>query len=428
METKLKKYFPMIREREEVLADITENEILHTRYKNWNPNQQEAFLDICTGVRGMKFLYDAIFKEIMNPEYVPERFNDFLSCMLCQRVKVLKILPGDSTRIADETSLLIMDIVVELEDGSIANIEMQKIGYLFPGQRCACYSSDLLLRQYKRVRGEAGKKFSYRNIKSVYTIVLFEKSPREFHWYPDVYYHFFEQRSNTGLELELLQKYLFIPLDIFRKSQQNRGITERRDAWLTLLSCDEPEKIIELIKKYPAFRDIYRECYEMCQNTERVMDMFSEELYELDRNTVQYMIDEQQETIDAQEEKLNAQKEEIDTQKQRLNAQKEEIDTQKQRLNAQKEKIDTQKQRLNAQKEEIDTQKQKLNAQKEEIDTQKHKLNAQKAEIDKFQKDYEEKLKGTVKILCDLQISESEIITKICGLYQITEEEARKYL
>ena len=85
---------------------------------------------------------------------MPERFNDFLSCLPVERVKVLKILPGDSTRIADETSLLITDIVVELEDGSIANVEMQKIGYLFPGQRCACYSADLLLRQYKRVRGE----------------------------------------------------------------------------------------------------------------------------------------------------------------------------------------------------------------------------------------------------------------------------------
>ncbi len=84
---------------------------------------------------------------------MPERFNDFLSCLLGERVKVLKILPGDSTRIADETSLLITDIVVELEDGSIANVEMQKIGYLFPGQRCACYSADLLLRQYKWVWG-----------------------------------------------------------------------------------------------------------------------------------------------------------------------------------------------------------------------------------------------------------------------------------
>ena len=49
-------------------------------------------------------------------------------------------------------SLLVTDIVVEFEDGGLADIEIQKIGYAFPGERSACYSADLLLRQYKRVR------------------------------------------------------------------------------------------------------------------------------------------------------------------------------------------------------------------------------------------------------------------------------------
>ena len=53
-----------------------------------------------------------------------------------------------------------MDIVVELEDHSIANVEVQKIGYKFSGQRSACYSADLLLRQYKRVRGERGRRLA----------------------------------------------------------------------------------------------------------------------------------------------------------------------------------------------------------------------------------------------------------------------------
>lgn len=192
MVTSLKEYFPKVREREEVLAEIAKSEALRTRFDGWMSEQQEEFLNICTGVKGLKLLYDGFFKEVMNPEYVPERFNDFLFGLLGQRVRVVKVLPGDSTRIADESSLLIMDIVVELEDGSIANVEMQKIGYLFPGQRSACYSADLLLRQYKRVRNEKQKKFSCRDIKSVYTIVLFEKSPREFHNYPDTCYHFFE--------------------------------------------------------------------------------------------------------------------------------------------------------------------------------------------------------------------------------------------
>lgn len=87
-----------------------------------------------------------------------------------------------------------MDIVVELEDGSIANVEVQKIGYVFPGQRSACYSADLLLRQYKRLKGEKGKKFSYRDIKKVYTIVFFERSTKEFHKHKDLYCHRMKQK------------------------------------------------------------------------------------------------------------------------------------------------------------------------------------------------------------------------------------------
>lgn len=74
------------------------------------------------------------------------------------------------------------------------------------------------------------------------------------------------------------------------------------DAWLTFLSVDEPEMIIKLIEVYPQFRKYYEEIYELCRNTEKVMNMFSKELQELDRNTVQYMIDEMQEVIDAQKE------------------------------------------------------------------------------------------------------------------------------
>lgn len=107
----------------------------------------------------------------------------------------------------------------EDEDGSIANVEVQKIGYLFPGERSACYSADMLLRQYKRVRRELGKKFHYRDIKKVYTIVLFEKSNSVFKSFSkDIYIHRFQQQSDSGIELNLLQEYTFICLDIFDTS------------------------------------------------------------------------------------------------------------------------------------------------------------------------------------------------------------------
>ena len=103
----------------------------------------------------------------------------------------------------------------------------------------------------------------------------------------------------------MLQKYLFIPLDIFRENKQNRDIKAKRDAWLTLFSDDDPDVIIELIEEYPEFRQIYEEAYEICLNVERVMDMFSKELYELDKNTVQYMIDEQEQKIDEMQKTID---------------------------------------------------------------------------------------------------------------------------
>lgn len=312
MTTKLNHYFPMIRERQDILSEICKNSALQTQFHSWTPKQQEEFLNLCTGVRGLKLLYDGFFKEIMNPEYAPERLNDFLTHMLRQEVRILKVLPGDSTRIADESSLLIMDIVVELEDRSIANIEMQKIGYLFPGQRSACYSADLLLRQYKRIRGESDDNFSYRDIKNVYTIVLFEKSPKIFDSYTHEHYHFFEQKSDTGLKMELLQKYLFIPLDIFQKSQHNKDINNKADAWLTLFSSDDPDTVIALCTAYPDFRKIYEEAYTICRNVERVMNMFSEELAILDRNTVKYMMDEMQSEIDGMQNELERKQAVID--------------------------------------------------------------------------------------------------------------------
>ena len=342
--SKLKQYFPMIREREDIKQEIYENPKLLEKYREWDEEQQEEFLDYCTGVKGVKILYDAFFKEIMNPENAPERLNELLSLLLGQSVTIKRVLPGDSTRLADEQSLLIMDILVELADTSLANVEVQKIGYRFPGQRSACYSSDLLLRQYKRVKGEKKKAFSYKDIKSVYTIVFFETSIKEFHEYPQNYIHKFKQQSDTGLELELLQKYVFIPLDIFRTIYHNnvksngKNSANRRwnktEAWLTFLSTDEPEIIIELIRQYPEFKEMYEEIYVMCQNVEKVMEMFSKELIQLDRNTVQYMIDEMQDTIDVQKEKIDTQKEELEAKQETIDSQQATIDTQKEELEA----------------------------------------------------------------------------------------------
>lgn len=125
MTSKLKDYFPMIRSREEILKEIQDNIKLTEKFYSWRESERQEFLDFCTGIRGVKILYDSFFKEIMNPETVPERLEDFLSVLLQRKVKIVDILPGDSSRIADEQSLLILDILVRFEDGTYCNVEVK---------------------------------------------------------------------------------------------------------------------------------------------------------------------------------------------------------------------------------------------------------------------------------------------------------------
>ena len=318
MKTKLQQYFPMIRTKEEIIREIDADVKLTEKFYSWKEEYRQEFLELCTGVRGVKMLYDSFFKEIMNPETVPERLEEFLSILLNRKVKIVEVLPGDANRIADEQSLLIMDILVRFEDGTYCNVEVQKIGYAFPGERCACYSADLLLRQYKKARSVKKEKFSYKDIKGVYTIVLMEQSPRDFEKYTDTYIHIFQQKSDSGLEMDLLQKYIFIPLDIFKKKIQNKGIENKLDAWLTFLGMDDPEKIIELIETYPEFRQMYEHVYYICRNVEDIMGIFSEELQIMDRNTVQYMVDQMQEEIDEQKVMINEQKATINEQDRKI--------------------------------------------------------------------------------------------------------------
>ncbi len=105
----------------------------------------------------------------------------------------------------------------------------------------------------------------------------------------------------------MLQEYIFIAIDIFKKILHNKGVEKcnKLDAWMLFLSVDDPEKIMKLIEKYPEFEPLYREVYEMCRNMEDFMGIFSEELAILDKNTVDYMIDEMQNTIDEQKETID---------------------------------------------------------------------------------------------------------------------------
>ena len=132
MSNKLQQYFPMIRTQNEILEKINSDPALFDTFRQWEPEHQQEFLDFCSGAKGVKMLYDGFSKSILNPYVFPERLNELLSLLLKTEVTIIGVLPNDDTRIADESSLVIMDILVQLQDGSYANVEIQRVGYYFP--------------------------------------------------------------------------------------------------------------------------------------------------------------------------------------------------------------------------------------------------------------------------------------------------------
>lgn len=389
MQKGLKKYFPQIRTRKEVLDEINRSPVCSWQFAQWNDEQKKEFLDVCTGVRGVKMTYDSFFKEIMNPDVHPERLEELLSLLLGQNIHIRQVLPNDSVRLADESSLLITDIVVELEEGSLANIEIQKIGYAFPGQRGACYSADLLLRQYKRVKGQRKKKFTYQDVKTVYTIVFFEKSTSEFHEIESAYIHRAKQVFQTGLKLNMLQEYVLIPLDIYKESTHNKTINNKLEAWLSFLCDDSPERILEIVGKYPDFQEMYEEVYEICGNIEGVMDMFSKELLELDRNTVQYMIEEQQEQLDALHKEVDEKRKEVEEQKKILEEQKRKYVEQQRKYVEQQKMFDEQQRKYEVQQRKYVEQQKMFDEQQRKYEEQQKRLEDQQKIFVEQQEKYE---------------------------------------
>ena len=141
------------------------------------------------------------------------------------------------------------------------------------------------------------------------------------------------------IQIDLLQEFVMIPLDIFRAQMHYKPIETPLEAWLTFLGEDKPERVIELITACPEFKEMYATLYEMCRNTERVMRMFSEELRILDRNTVKYMIEEQQKEIDSYKEQLQQKDEELDYKDKELNRKTEELGRKEMELQAAMERL-----------------------------------------------------------------------------------------
>ena len=296
--------------RKEAMNIILQSELAYEKFCELEEQYQEDLLEFVQGNKGLPILYDGFYKHVLDPERNPERLEDFLTELFGQKVVIEQVLAKEGNKLADEGSLVVMDIIVRLSDGSIVDVEMQKHGYLFTGQRSSCYLSDMIMRQYNRIKKKKKKAFQFKDMKPVYLVVIMEKSTREFKEVAPEYVHRLEKSFDTGAEVELLSNLTYISLDTFKNVREN--INNKMDAWLTFLSSDEAEDMIELVEKYPEFLECYHDIREFRRNPEELINMFSEALIQMDKNTVKYMIEEQQKELEENKKELEENKKELE--------------------------------------------------------------------------------------------------------------------
>ena len=300
------------------LEEAMKQNNLYADYILLDETWKKRFNDYMTGKKTMPLTYDPFFKCMFHPDRHPDWLSHLLSAILGESVVVEQILPSENTAISVD-SLLIMDIIVRLSDGSLANVEIQKLPYMFTAERISCYSSDLLLREYTRLKKKTG--FKYSDMKKVYTIVLYEKTGTNFKdpQLHGAYIHHGKTRFDTGLKMDLLQEYFLIALDVFCQNvytnDKNSDTLETVNCdmndlggWLSILTAETMADVEHVIRRYSWSKSIFHEMSTYVNKPEEVIHMFSEALKIADKNTVKYMIEELQDQV-AQEKEIRKQAE-----------------------------------------------------------------------------------------------------------------------
>lgn len=342
----------------ETLQMIMQNETAWQAFRQLSSEQKQPLLNFFMGKSSLLITYDKFFREIFSPELHPERLESFLTAIMGEEVKIKDTIEREGHSFSEDSSLVIMDLLVEIGGKRIVNIEMQKIGLYFPGERSEVYASDLIMRQYTRIKNEKGNKFKYSDMPQVYVIILMDKSSREFS-VENVCDHYIHKRQvnyDSGADLRSLQNITYITLDTFRNKLQNEGIQSLQDAWLTFFSSVKVEDILKLIDMFPEFRDYYRDIAKYRRKPEEVIHMYSEAIAFLDHNTEQYMIEDMTNQLNAlKKEKADFEKE------------KKDWDTQRQNWDAQRQNWDTQRQNWDAQRQDLESKNQDLESQNKSL-------------------------------------------------------------
>ena len=342
------------------MRQINGDSLCLSTYKYLKKNEEwiGRYEDFLKGKKSLPLLYDPFFKKIFNPVERRDRLSELVSCLLGQKVTVLEVFPNEDSQFLGV--MIIMDMVVLMADGSIANIEIQKISYDFQAERISCYSADLVLRQYKMITGKnessmnGSSKPSYKDMRKVHTIILFENSNKSLISQVDkaLYFHVGKTQFNTGIKIELLQDFVLVSLDTFKKyrysdiregrikitdydydsSQYDEPVSEKmkqdRLKYLSLFVAETPQEIERLIEIFPDLESVRHDINEYLERPGEVLSMFSEALRILDRNTAELMVDrmkDEMEALQVQKDELTGEIDELKEQNNELSGKNNEL-------------------------------------------------------------------------------------------------------
>ena len=106
---------------------------------SFSEEDQERVLAYLAGERTLQILYDKFFQKVLSPTCHPERLQSLMSAVFGQSVEIVEILSREEMTITEAGSQVVMDIIIKLLGGDLVTVEIQRIGYLFPGERSSCY-------------------------------------------------------------------------------------------------------------------------------------------------------------------------------------------------------------------------------------------------------------------------------------------------
>ena len=102
-----------------------------------------------------------------------------------------------------------------------------------------------------------------------------------------------------------------------------QNIDTKREAWLKFLTEDDPDEIVKFVNQCPEFLPCYHDLIAFRQNPKEMINMFSDALRELDRNTERYMVEELNKEVNALKESIAAEKEAMAAEKEAMAAENE---------------------------------------------------------------------------------------------------------